>query len=1018
VAWLAWRRLRRRDSGAIVAALGLTVAAAILAAVFAGVTIAADRATADAVERIPTAGSTARAIWFGVPAGADEREDVLDGGVRDALSGLPLPGPTELVLFREATVAGHFVGLAAVDGLAPYVELRSGRLPRPCTPERCEVLRLRGEGKLPNAPGLRLVEVGTAKLVSRRLLGDFLGANDDANADAELGASLGGRYHEPDPAPLVIAEGVDTLAESPALSRLYRSYAWVWPIEPGRPRLWEIDSLLSRLERARASLARTSSAFAVSAPEEELSAAERKAEIGARRLLLVGGEAAALLLAFALLAARTLRRDLRAAHARLTWYGARRWQLGLLTGVESGLVALGGVLLGWLAGTVVGAIAAALAGAPAREVLRESTLSATGLLLAAGAALVTGGLVTLVVSLRAREGSRFGVPEALAAGALLVSGVALLDGGLDEERLARGGSSVVLLLLVPGLVALVGAVLVARVVPVAARFVADRRRGSTSVRLAALGLTRGAGAAAVTAAFLTIAFALSLLAEGYRATLTRGERESAAFQVPLDVAVREDPGSLVRVFDAAPLARYRELAGPEGDAYPVLRVSASAGRAARVTGVTVLGVDRPVLERLRVWRNQWAGGRDRAETASLVEPGGQVALRSAALPDGEIVVTVGPERIGLAAIVEAPGGEFRRVDLGSASTSATRTLRARAPRGSRLVSLELVPPPRLIEGGANAGIAYEGSVRLGGPLARELRAWIGVDGAEATPAGAGVDVDFTLTLQRTTRLRARQATDAVPPAVLVTPALAELAGGVGGDLPLRVGGSVATARVAGVIERFPGAEGDVVVGDRGALRTALDTAVPGSARENEVWLDLGGDSADAVRRAFAERPLDILSSTLRTDLEAEVAADPIARGTLVALGAAALLALVLAAIGLGLAVRSELRDERGELYELEALGASPSLLRTVVRLRALGVSLAGLAAGVLTGIVLVALVTRIVSVTAQGGFAEPPLVATVHVGVLVAGLGVFAALGALLVGASTRRAFSSPRGPLVLRGDD
>ena len=35
-------------------------------------------------------------------------------------------GPTPIVLFRESTVAGHFVSIAGVDGLAPYVRLTTG----------------------------------------------------------------------------------------------------------------------------------------------------------------------------------------------------------------------------------------------------------------------------------------------------------------------------------------------------------------------------------------------------------------------------------------------------------------------------------------------------------------------------------------------------------------------------------------------------------------------------------------------------------------------------------------------------------------------------------------------------------------------------------------------------------------------------------------------------------------------------------------------------------------------------
>ena len=151
VAWLAWRRLRRRDSGALAAALGLAVATAALAGVLGGVTIAADRSISQAVDRLPASVRAVRAAWFGVPAGPDEAHAVLDGEVRRGLAGLDLGDPVSLALFRESTVAGRFLGLAAVDGLAPFVTVQSGRLPATCTAERCEVLG-RGQGRLPSAP--------------------------------------------------------------------------------------------------------------------------------------------------------------------------------------------------------------------------------------------------------------------------------------------------------------------------------------------------------------------------------------------------------------------------------------------------------------------------------------------------------------------------------------------------------------------------------------------------------------------------------------------------------------------------------------------------------------------------------------------------------------------------------------------------------------------------------------------------------------------------------------------------
>jgi predicted lysophospholipase L1 biosynthesis ABC-type transport system permease subunit len=327
------------------------------------------------------------------------------------------------------------------------------------------------------------------------------------------------------------------------------------------------------------------------------------------------------------------------------------------------------------------------------------------------------------------------------------------------------------------------------------------------------------------------------------------------------------------------------------------------------------------------------------------------------------------------------------------------------------VSLQVIPPPRLIEGGADAGNALAGTSRLTGEIAAELRGWIGFDGVEVSPAPGGIDLRYVLTPQRRARIRAPQPTDTAPPRVLVTPRLAELAGGVGGILPVQIGGARVSVTVAGVVDRFPGAAGQLVVGDRSALRTAVNAVAAGAARENEVWLDVPDARASAVKAALARPPLRALSATTRRELEADARRDPLARGTLLALGAAAVMALLLAAAGLALAVRSDLRDERGDLYDLEAQGASPSLLRRVVRLRALALSIAGLAAGAVVGAALVMLVTRMVAVTARGGAAEPPLAPSLDPAVIAVGGAAYIALALLLVGATTRRAFANARGP-------
>jgi hypothetical protein len=235
---------------------------------------------------------------------------------------------------------------------------------------------------------------------------------------------------------------------------------------------------------------------------------------------------------------------------------------------------------------------------------------------------------------------------------------------------------------------------------------------------------------------------------------------------------------------------------------------------------------------------------------------------------------------------------------------------------------------------------------------------------------------------------------------------------VGHVLPLEIGGETVPVEVAGVLDRFPGTEGETVVGDRGALRTAINTAAPGAARENEIWLEVASGRQAELAAGLARAPFSSLATLTRTAVESDAREDPLAHGTLLALIAAALVALVLAAIGLALAVRSDLRDDRGELYDLEAQGAKPSSLRRVVRSRAFVLSAAGLVAGLVTGIVLLTLVTRIVSVTARGTVAEPPLVTSFDPVVVAVGLVAYGLLAALLVGISTRQAFAGSRGPV------
>ncbi len=165
------------------------------------------------------------------------------------------------------------------------------------------------------------------------------------------------------------------------------------------------------------------------------------------------------------------------------------------------------------------------------------------------------------------------------------------------------------------------------------------------------------------------------------------------------------------------------------------------------------------------------------------------------------------------------------------------------------------------------------------------------------------------------------------------------------------------------MQRFPSIQGDAVVADLSQAATRLDTRSPGLGTPDELWVS-GSTPPNAPELAVASR----------ADTLARLQSDPLARGALLTLAGTAAVALLLALVGLVLSVVGDVRDERGELFDLEAQGAAPSTIRTHLRLRAGLVAMFGVVGGVILGTILSTLVISLVSVTASAAEPEPPLV--------------------------------------------
>src|SRR5262245_39559285 len=137
--WLAAARLRRRRAPLLLVVLGLAAASAMLAAVAAGTVAAQDREVSRQVAALPAKVRSVRVNWFSV-GGQVAPYARLDREVRGRLERAVDAPATATALYREHQIGGYLMGLGAVDHLGDWVRLRSGRLPRVCRPEHCEVL--------------------------------------------------------------------------------------------------------------------------------------------------------------------------------------------------------------------------------------------------------------------------------------------------------------------------------------------------------------------------------------------------------------------------------------------------------------------------------------------------------------------------------------------------------------------------------------------------------------------------------------------------------------------------------------------------------------------------------------------------------------------------------------------------------------------------------------------------------------------------------------------------------------
>jgi hypothetical protein len=1018
--FVAAARLRARPGRTALLLIGVAAAAAMLVGVVGGSLIARERTLQHALAQLPPDERTFHVDLVGLPT--QQSYTRMDRTATSALSSLSRRQPLRVGFFRDFWLDSEFVRLVGIDRLRDYVRLRSGRIPRSCRPDACEVLQIGEQGRRAlDEGGIHLVRVGTAELRDVTAFGPAFEHLSQYRAQATLVRST-----------VLLPRDSSVLERLPALQLLQRVRSWIAPIDPASIHSWQIDNLIERESRAQTALAAADPSFTLSGPDSALLDARDKGQISAQRMILIGGWASALLLGFAMVAASGLRRSLASERARLLQRGATRAQVWLASLAEIGAVTLGGWIVGIVVGVLVVAALAGSLGLPAGAVLAHSLAGLRSLLLLGAAWLAATALVFAVVLRRNEEGVerrwRPRVLDVAAIGAALAAVVGLTRGGLTPDALAANGDRTLLLLL-PGLLCLIAGVAAARLLGPLARFGARRSRHSpTAVRLALLALGRAPTRTALAGAFLVVSIGLALFAATYRATLERGARDEAGFAVPLDLTLTEGV-HLVQPLDATSVPGYKQLA-PDVHADPILRRSADVpGQGSSVQGVTVVGIPAHALEHM-YWRSDFAS-ESRSTFARALTRDRPAALHGSLLPNTAAAlrtrVRLRGTPVQLSVALQDAGGRITSVSLGRidpGTTMLSAPLPARAGR-LKVVGLEADLPTNernWLFNLANHGRvvrAPAGSLTLGPLIAVDshgdvqthidVRRWVVRGGGAFTPAAAGARLTYAFPDVHTIVVRPREPTDGEPLPILASPEVARAAG-PDGLLTLDFLEPPIRARVVGVATRFPTLQPDepFAIAAETRLATALDADAPGTGRPNELWLSAPARSLSKVESALSRPPFAALTRTSRHGTLSRLDDDPTARAIEYTLGTAALLSLALAVIGFWVTLLSDLRDERGNFFDLEAQGVSPDTLRRHVRIRATALLLFGLSGGVVLGFVLARLVVSLIQVSAETGSPQPPLVFRpdwIASGFLL----IVLALGAFAIGeASTLNAFRGP----------
>lgn len=991
-AWAVTRlvgaRARRRRSAAALVALSVAGSIVVLGSLFGVGIVTEDLATRRALADLAPPDRLIGIHRFTIDGTGDAETE------RTALAALqPIVDVTEpIVAVRLYQPPREPFRILAMDGAADWVEITQGRLPAPCTgASPCEAIRI-GPSALPDGVG----EVGTSV--------ELEGMRFNVVGVAAPSPNLPLAVIRPDGLALLI-EGRTGIKESAAVLQVPRTGFWLAPIDPTRVHSWTLADLSTRVDEIERILAPAGLSYLLSTPEDTVTTVHARTAVAIGRLVFISSLIVGVLLAFAAFAAAIERSDVALEDRRLRAAGASR--------AARLLFVIGEGLFPAIAGAIVGELAAALAvgwlassqGAPVNVVLGLALLQPAGLALTA--LLVGLAMVAIVLGIHPATG-RLLQPRVVVA-AVLPAGLILLwtrlsSGPSDPTKLASDVTSPASVLL-PGALGL-GVILGSLVLlpPLLRGLARISRRAPLGIRLATISVAREPLRPAAVMTLLAFSVAAVVFGQVYAATLRQGAADQAAFSAGLDIRIQTLAAEGRFATYVLPLLQQGQV-GSDVAVRPMLR---APGESATHQTFVIAGIDGTAIGDLKGWRDDFSP-TDPAALGAAIHLDGEWKLAGHPLPTGARAFSIDVDYTGdpirLALVVEQADGGVRYQPLGEL-VPGTQTLTAdlfdpselavlppSEPAGWRIVGLVAANGGPAAGGGPEQGARQRGQATITG-LADLID--------PATPVALEVFGGGQF-------IRPPARTDGLVLPAIVSP---ELAADVNtsGILDVLIGPNVnLQLRPVGTTTRFPTIldPGRVVIVDLAPFELAINAVDPGFGQANQVLLETPSDARTAeVVAALRRDPFPQLIVQSRPAIEETRANDPFAIGLVWGLAIGAIAGLVLSFIGVLLATSSELRDERGELWELEAQGTTPRALVSLVVLRTIAMCAVGSLTGILVGVGLGWFVASSVGVGGEGAVAVPPLVFVAPWGlVTVIALGLLAVIG-VAVYLLTRRHFA------------